>query len=56
MAVLTADGLRRIGDHEQVIITTNRRPVLMKGWWWTAAKCEAWACNKPPPSEASMTK
>jgi type IV secretion system protein VirD4 len=40
-AVLTADELRRLGDHEQVMITTNRRPVLMRGWWWTAAKCEA---------------
>jgi hypothetical protein len=40
-AVLTADELRRLGDHEQVMITTNRRPVLMRGWWWTAARCEA---------------
>lgn len=41
--LLTADEVRRIGDHQQVMITTNRRPVLMKGWWWTAGKCEAGA-------------
>ena len=39
--LLTADEVRRIGDHEQVMITTNRRPVLMRGWWWNAAACEA---------------
>jgi type IV secretion system protein VirD4 len=42
-AVLTADEVRRIGNQEQLMITTNRRPVRMNGWWWTTEKCEATA-------------
>jgi type IV secretion system protein VirD4 len=33
--LLTADELRRIGTREQVIITTNMRPMLTKRFWYT---------------------
>jgi type IV secretory pathway TraG/TraD family ATPase VirD4 len=35
--LLTADELRRIGDREQVIITTNKRPLRTNRFWYEAA-------------------
>ncbi|MBA3712385.1 MAG: type IV secretory system conjugative DNA transfer family protein [Pyrinomonadaceae bacterium] len=36
-ALLTADELRRIGDREQVVITTNQRPLRTGRFWYEAA-------------------
>ncbi|MGH9898337.1 MAG: type IV secretory system conjugative DNA transfer family protein [Pyrinomonadaceae bacterium] len=35
--LLTADEIRRIGEREQVTITTNRKPIYSKRFWYTAA-------------------
>lgn len=35
-ALLTADELRRIGEREQVVITTNRRPLRTNRFWYEA--------------------
>lgn len=49
--LLTPDEVRRIKEREQIIVTTNRRPLLMERYWYTDGERE----RRMKPLGAALT-